>query len=305
MKLSRSSQAFIALMVLFAVQTFILPVSKEALAIYHLTPHQYMYLVLIVKIPLIAAWSIAFYSYRRLREYATQIKDAPEGGDYDSIAKGTGWLAWGFAIPPVIGAFLGLIAQTHPVFRTVSASYNTYIYLLVTLVGLSYIGSGIHKLARRSSVNFEMKHIRYLVAVLVAMSVLFGVLIATRLHHVTELGDSYNSFYVPNIMVWSTIVFPYLYAWCIGIIAAFELSMVARRTTGVIYKQALLYLTIGLITIIVAMVALQYFRAIIPRTGSLTINGALIMAYAIYAVNAVGSVLLAVGVKRLKRIEDI
>jgi membrane glycosyltransferase len=80
---------------------------------------------------------------------------------------------------------------------------------------------------------------------------------------------------------------------------------VARRTSGVIYKQALQYLSVGLITIILTMSALQYFRAIIPRDGHVTINGALIMVFAIYAVNAVGGILLAIGARRLKRIEEI
>lgn len=291
-------------MVLFIALTFILPTNQKALATYHLTEVQYQYLLLIIKVPLIAAWSIAFYSYRRLREYASQIKDAPEGNDYAAIATGTGWLAWGFALPPVAGTFLSQIAQSHPSFTAVAVSFNSYMYLLVTVVALSFISTGIHKLARRSSVNFEMRQIRYIVAVLVALSVAFCSLIASRLHG-TSLGDSFNAFYLPNIIVWTTIVIPYLYAWCLGIIGAFELIIFARQTTGIIYKQALRYLAIGLVIIIMSMISLQYFRAFIPRTGNLAINGALIMAYVIYASNAIGSVLLAIGVKRLKRIEDI
>lgn len=303
-KLSRSSQAFIALMVLFAALTFILPANQKALETYHLTGAQYQYLLLIIKIPLIAAWSIAFYSYRRLREYADQIKDTPEGSDYSVIAAGIGWLAWGFAVPPVVGTFLGQMAQSHPSLTAVAVSFNSYMYLLVTVVALSFISAGIHKLARRSSINFEMRQIRYIVGVLVALSVAFCSLIAGRLHG-TSLGDSFNAFYLPNIIVWTTIVIPYLYAWCLGIIGVFELIIFAQQTTGIIYKQALRYLAIGLAIIVVSMISLQYFRAFIPRVGNLAINGALIMAYAIYATNAIGGVSLAIGVKRLKRIEDI
>jgi hypothetical protein len=302
--LSRSSQAFIGLMVLFAALTFILPVSNTATAIYQLTDMEYRYLLLLIKAPLIAAWSIAFYGYRQLHNYAKQIADAPEGEDFAAMARGTGWMAWGFAIPPVISAFLGKIADSHPSFSTFSASFNSYLYLVVTVVALSYIATGIRKLARRSNVSLEMKHTRFLVFALVGMSVLFCSLLAGRLHG-NSLGDSYNAFYVPNVLVWATIAIPYLYAWGLGIFGAVELILVARRTSGVIYKQALQYLAVGLITLILTMSALQYFRAIIPRDGHVTINGALVMVFAIYAINAVGGVLLAIGAKRLKRIEEI
>lgn len=291
-------------MVLFMALVFILPVSQQKLQVYNLTASEYRYLLSIVLIPLIAAWSIAFYSFRRLREYARAIKDAPEGADYATMAMGTGWLAWGFALPPVISSLLGPLAQSHPSLIPALSWYSTYIYLLVTLVGLGYISTGVHKLARRSAINFEMRQIRYIVALLVAMAALFCVLIVGRLHG-TSLSDSFNSFYLPNILVWVTVVIPYLYAWCLGIIGAFELSIFAQQTSGVIYKQALQYLASGLVIIIVSMIALQYFRAIVPRTGALAINGALITVYGIYAANAIGNVLLAVGVRRLKRIEDI
>lgn len=289
---------------LFAALTFILPVNNTAAATYQLTDMQYRYLLLIVKLPLIAAWSIAFYGYRQLHNYAKQIADAPEGEDFAAMAKGTGWMAWGFAIPPVISSFLGIISESHPSIQTLSVSFNSYLYLIVTVVALSYIALGIRKLARRSNINLEMKHTRFLVLALVGMSVLFCSLLAGRLHG-HSLGDSYNSFYLPNILVWTTIALPYLYAWGLGIFGAVELIMIARRTSGVIYKQALQYLAAGLITLILTMSALQYFRAIIPRDGHVTINGALIMVFAIYAANAVGGILLAIGAKRLKRIEEI
>lgn len=302
--MSRSTQAFIGLMILFLALTFVLPVSNNATATYQLTDLQYRYLLLLVKVPLIAAWSIAFYGYRRLYNYAQRIADAPEGEDFAAMARGTGWMAWGFAIPPVISSFLGIFADSHPAVRTFSTSFNSYLYLIVTVIALSFIAAGIRKLARRSKVSLEMKHTRFLVFALVGMSVLFCSLIAGRLHG-NSLSDSYNAFYVPNIMVWTTIAVPYLYAWGLGIVAAVELILVARRTSGIIYKQALQYLATGLITLILTMSALQYFRAIIPRNGHVTINGALIMIFAIYAVNALGGVLLAIGAKRLKRIEEI
>lgn len=303
-RLSRSSQIFIALMALYVALTFILPVNPSSAKDFEVSEAQYRYLLLIVKIPLIAAWSIAFYSYRRLREYANQIKDAPEGADYSSMARGTGWLAWGFAIAPIISSLIGVVAIDHPVFRTIGAQYNNFTYLLVTVVGLSYIAGGIHRLARRSKVAFEMRHIRTIVGVLVAASVVFCALLASRLQD-GGLGNSYNSFYLPNGLVWSVIVIPYLYAWCLGIIAAFELATVARQTSGIIYKRALAYLTIGIVIIILCMTTLQYFRAFFPRGGGLAVNGTLITVYLMYALNAVGSVLLAIGVKKLKRIEDI
>jgi len=301
---SRSTKIFIALAFFYAALTFILPANATTKANYRLDDAQYQYLLFIVKLPIIAVWSLAFYSYRRLANYAQSIKDTSEGKDFTTIAKGMSWIAWGLPIPAVISSLLSALANAQADFRAVSAVIGGYLAVAVSLVAFHYFSSGTHSLVRRADVEVKIKHIRILVGALIAIGLVFVVLIFSKLHS-TNLGDSFNSFYLPNWLVWSTIVGPYLYAWFLGVFAVMEFILIARQTSGVIYRQALQLLAVGLVLIILSLCALQYFRAVIPRSGHLTIGAALITTYGIYAVNALGSVVLAVGAKRLQRIEDI
>ena len=302
--ISRGTKVFIALTIIYGLFAFILPANPITKATYQVDNEAYHTLLFVVRIPIIATWCIAYFSFIRLLGYARQIKDTPEGAGFLSIAKGVGWIAWGLAVPAFVSSLLNAIANVDRDFLATALIITNYLYMIASLVAFSYIGAGAHALLHNAKVKVQSKHIRWLVAVLVSFAVLFCALIAARLHGMS-LGDSYNAFYLPNWLVWSTIVTPYLYAWFIGVFAAMELVLIARRTSGIIYKQALQLIAAGLVLIILSMCSLQYFRAIVPRTGHLTIGASLVTAYGIYAVNITGSILLVSGVRRLKRIEDI
>lgn len=302
--ISRSTKVFIALTALYALLSFILPPSDATKAAYQLDDLQYHILLFIVRLPIIAVWCVALFSYISLHHYAEKITDTTEGDGFRAMATGMRWIAWGLLVPALASAFLNAIANVHPGFSVTALVTTNYLYVIGTLLAFSYFNSGAHSLAQNSNIHFSSRHIRLLTGVLVSISVLFCFLVASKMHGM-DLGDSYNAYYLPNIIIWITVVVPYLYAWFLGAFAVTELILIAQRTSGVIYKKALQLLASGMVLIIFSLGALQYFRSIIPRTGHLTIGSALITAYAIYALLIVGSVMLAIGARRLKRIEDI
>jgi hypothetical protein len=302
--LSRGTQLFIVMTILYGLFAFILPASPVTKATYQINDEAYHALLFVVRLPIILTWCVAYFGFSRLTAYARQIKDTPEGKGFLSIARGMGWVAWGMIMPAFISSLLNAVANVHHGFLSTALIITNYLYVFASVVAFSYIAIGTHTLVHQSKVKIGIKHIQILVAILVAMGVLFGALISARLHG-HSMGDSFNAFYLPNWLVWTTIVAPYLYAWFMGTFAALELVLIARRTSGIIYKQALQLLAIGLILIIWAFCSLQYFRSIVPRTGHLTIGSSLITVYIIYGVSIAGTIALVSGVQRLKRIEDI
>lgn len=302
--ISRSTKIFIALIALYIGLTFILPANHVTKSMYAINDAQYHSLLFAVRLPILAVWCAAFYSYRRLINYAKQISDTKEGEHFMTLAKGMRWIAWGLIIPAVISTLLNTIANHNSDFLAPALVITNYLYVIVSLIAFTYIGKATHNLTQQSSVHLSVRSIRLLIGSLTALGVVFCVLTASKLNG-TSLTDSYNAYYLPNWAIWTTVVVPYLYAWFIGLVAALELVVIARKTSGIIYKQALQLLAAGLVLIIVSMCSLQYFRSVVPRTGHLTIGASLITTYAIYGVNLAGSALLATGVKRLKRIEDI
>lgn len=302
-RLARSSLIFIGLAVLYLLLCFILPISGKTLHQYHFSESEYRCLLFIVRLPILAVWGLAFYSYRCLHHYVYRITDTPEGKHFRLIEKGVSWIAWGWLVPAIVSALLVSLGTWHHVFTMWSAIISDYAYVTVSLMAFGLISAGAYKLATESGIHLTLRSLRMLVGALVALGVLFCYLMSVRLRG--DLSNSYNAYYLPNSLVWITLVIPYLYAWFIGLFAALELVLISRHTQGIIYRQALQSLAFGLVAIIGSLCAMQYFRSLIPRTGSIAVGGTLITAYAIYALSAVGAILLILGAKRLKRIEDI
>ena len=99
---SRETKLFVGLTVLYALMAFILPASNLTKAAYQLSDSQYHYLLFVVRLPILAVWCVAFYSYRRLANYAKQIAETDEGEGFTSIARAMKWIAWGLVVPAIL-----------------------------------------------------------------------------------------------------------------------------------------------------------------------------------------------------------
>ena len=295
---------FGALVVTYAVLSFILPASSITKAMYGLSDTEYSYILFLIRIPILITWCLAFYGYRRLREYAREIAETTEGKDFSHLSTGVGWIAWGYAVPAVIRTILYALANEHPSFLSSALIITNYMYVLVSVVAFTYISSGAHHLAGSANMHLSIRQMRIAIGGLAALGILFCVFVASNLV-MTSITNAYNAYYLPNWAIWSTIVLPYIFAWASGLFAAMEIMVLARRTKGIIYRRALFLLAAGIVLMIVSLSAAQYFRTIVPRTGHLTIGLSLIATYVIYCVGGVGSLLLAWGAKRLKRIEEV
>lgn len=301
---SSTTFLFTTLLVAYSVFTFILPASNITKAMYGLTDNEYSYLLFILRIPILLTWLLAFYSYRHLRQYAKTIADTPEGNDFSKIATGIGWIAWGYAVPAVIRTLLYAYANQYPSFLSTALIITNYMYVIVSLVAFMYISGGAHKLARANNLHLSTTQIRLAIAIISLLGILFCVLIASNLT-MTSMFDSYNAYYLPNWLIWLTIVLPYVFAWTSGLFAALEIMAIAQQTKGVIYRRALFLLSVGIVLMVVSLCAAQYFRTIVPRTGHLTIGIPLWTTYFIYLLGSIGSIVLAVGALKLKRIEEV
>lgn len=303
-RFSSNTKYFLGVVALFIIFISSLPPNPSTKAQYNMTTFEYHILLFLVEIPLIAVWFAALFGYSYLNRYTRLIKKTAEGKDFTNITYGMNWLAWGLAAPSLISILLSAIANVHHGFHATSLVLANYLNLIMAIVAFSYVSSGTRMLAQRSKVYLDSRNTKRLTLSFVILGVVFCYLVIRNLHNVS-LGDSLNAYYLPNWLVLTTLVIPYLYAWFIGLLAAFELTQLARRVSGVLYKQALQMLASGLVLVIVASSGLEYFRSVIPRTGHISIGPTLVAVYLIYAVTAAGYILVAMGARRLKRIEEV
>ena len=299
-----ATRAHISLAVLYVVLIFALPANQLTFNIYPLNGLAYRILLFMVSLPLFAAWFAAFYGYVTLRSYAHSIQSSPEGVDFEKLAYGCGWLAWSLPIPALVSLIFDAIASANPGFHPAASVLISYLNLVMLLVAFSLIGRAARNLIRRTKIHISLSGSRLGMLILVVGSVAYCYLSFRHLGS-SNLGATDNPYFLPVWLWLISVVIPYLYAWYVGLLAAYEINVFSTQVRGLFYRQPLRLMVGGLITVIVSFIALQYLSSIEPRAGHLILNYKLLLISCFRIIAGIGYVLIALGALRLRKIEEV
>lgn len=301
---SSALRSYIWLTGLFFLLIITLPANHLTMQQYKLSAVQYHTLLLLVELPLVAVWFAAFYGYAKLEQYATAIRDTPEGPAFQQLANGCKWLAWGLPIPSLLTLLLGAIANNHASFHATTIIIGNYAGLIFPLIAFGFISESGRELIQRAKLNFTATTAKNIQFIFVVLGVIYCYLIFRHLD-LHSIAATNNQYFLPVWLLVLTLIIPYLYAWFIGLLAAYDILLIARTAKGIFYQQALRLLASGLAVVIATLIAVQYIRSVLPRSGHLSVSATFILVYAIYAATAAGFILMAAGANRLKKIEEI
>lgn len=295
---------YILLGIIYLLLAAALPVDAQASQIHRLTSGQYHLLQFMVNLPLLILSFSAFYGYAKLQNYADSIKQTPEGKDFNLLARGCKWLAWGVLIPAIITIILNSIANAKPSFTTTSLIITHYVSLIVALVAFGFINSGAHGLLTRTKKRLSATNLKILIMVFVLIGVIYCFLTFRNLAG-NNIGSTNNFYSLPLWLMLFTVIIPYLYTWVVGLLAAYEIMLFSKLSRGVLYRHALQQVAYGLGIVIASSVALQYLSAAIARDENLSLNASLAATYAIRLGAAAGYILIARGALHMKKIEEV
>lgn len=283
---------------------FVLPANKTVLHAYGLEPIEYHILLLLVAVPYVLVWLGAFLAYARLQQYTKLLKKTPEGVDFQNITQGIKYLAYGLPLVAVLSICLNSIGNNVSELKAASIIVINYLSLAVPLIAYSSMRKGTHGLVERAKLRFSLNDMRTIVMVLVLIGVGYCYFTFKKLN-LESIGSADNPYYLPAWLMITTVIIPYLYAWFSGLLAAYELVIFSRQVQGVLYRQAVRWVASGMVAVVAGGIGLQYLRTVVPRTGHLSINTALLFAFTTYVILIVGFVLLIVGASKLKKIEEV
>ncbi len=295
---------FIAIALLYLVLICTLPANKIVMDAYNLTAGQYRILFFLVQLPYVIIWFTAFYGYSNLQKYTNSIKKSAECEDFRLITRGVKYLAFGMPLISLIAICLNSISNSNQGFTPTAVITVNYLSLIVPLLAYTSIRKGTHGLAERAKVKFSIADTRSIMIILVIIGVAYCYFTFRRLN-LDSLGASDNPYFLPAWLMIGTVIIPYLFAWFSGLLAAYEMVLYSRQVQGVLYRQSMRLLSLGIVGIIAGGVGLQYLRTVLPRTGYISISNGLVWSYIFYVVLAIGFSLLIMGAIRLKRIEDV
>lgn len=295
---------YTGLVILYICLVAFLPASKEVMTTYHLNVHEYHILLLTVQLPTIVMWFAAFYGYKKLREYASSIANTKEGTTFVILSRGFHWLAWGLILPSILSLIFSSIANKYHSFYEASIILENYFYLVFPVIAYTVMSDSAQKLISQGKVRSSAISTRALLFLFVALATVYCYLTFRHLD-LNHLSSTNNPYYIPVWLLILTVIIPYLYAWIIGLVAAYEYGLFAHQARGIIYRRALQFVALGVLLVIVGSIGYQYLHTVIPRTGHLSLNVILLATYGFYICITLGFGLSAYGATHLKRIEDI
>jgi hypothetical protein len=102
-----------------------------------------------------------------------------------------------------------------------------------------------------------------------------------------------------------TVIIPYLYAWFVGIMSAYEITLHAKGVKGLLYRKALMNIVTGLLAVVLSFIAVQYLNNAWQMPAHVIFTGHLVVSTIFRIIGGAGYILMAIGANRLKRIEEV
>lgn len=275
-----------------------LPPDPAQLKTLHTSSEGYRLAVLALLVPYTIAWYAGFYVFAKVQEYSRFLQSSTEGRAFRSITKGLGFLAFGLIVPTIIGLVLSNQAQSHHSFAPAASIISTYMSMLFPLAALWCISNGSCLLVDTTKFRLTLNGIRMFSAVFIVLSSFYTYLVV----HNYEVN--HNPYHLHIVLLLLTVVGPYLLVWFLGLLSAYQLRIYARYVKGVLYKKALEYVATGLAVAMAGSVTIQFINSTFgARPNSL--GFLLVIDYLLLLFVSAGLILMALGAKRLQKIEEV
>ncbi len=302
MKVKYYKYIFAVLILLYTGLSLLPAPDAHTLSQYHLSSLHARILIATIVLPVIAIWLAAMYGFIKLKDYALLIKESRDGRAFNTISTGLLFLAIGSPLASVISAYFKLLVNTHPGWLANTTIINNYVSLLTMVIGLFFIAVGAEQLASLVKKKPSDQEQRNLVLLFILLSSFYSYFIITQPIH-----NSLNQriYYMPNVLVILTLAIPYLYFWYRGLVASYSLYHYQKHVKGQVYKGSLSLVAYGIATVIVTSILVRLLVTISARISNLSLTPLLLIIYGFLIIAAAGYVLIALGAKRLRRIEEV
>lgn len=296
----RSKLFYIYLIFLVIYTGFtLLPTPDPAiLALYSLSALELRLLDITIIALLAGIWFAGFYGYTKLHDYGYAIRKDKDGKHINKITTGVLFLVLWLPVSSTVSAILNYIAMKHVGLLSAVKILENYINLILPLVGFIFIGigaRGLSELVRRRP-TYIATHL--IAIVFVYIGLVYYRLVATTYHR----ADVYH---MSIWLILTTIVAPYIYMWLIGMLATYEIYSYWRSVAGIVYRRSWNLLALGLGWLVVMSIAFQYLTTLSARLNALPLYWLLAIVYSLLLVLAISFVLIALGARKLQRIEEV
>lgn len=297
---------YIPLAALYLILSYVYPTDPSTIAQRHFSVAQARVVALTFAAIFIIIWVLAFYSSWKLMEYGQSIKEYQDGKAFVLLAFGMFVLALYLPFRSITKILLNYSAHVHPGLTTASIMFISYTNVLIPLVVYIYISRGGQRLFSMVRAKVPSAHIAALALLLSVICAMYCYAIFTSRTKLTPVDWLITVNYAVRApLLILTLVVPFLFMWSIGLIATYQIYHYHRKVKGVIYRDCLRLLSIGLTLEILAEIAAQYITALAASVRRFPSVFMALLVFTVLLVIAIAYVLIVQGVKKLRAFEEV
>jgi len=295
---SKLFYSYLFFLIIYSGFTLLPAPSKIILTQYHLSATGLRLIDVTIIVLLAVIWYAGFYGYGKLRQYAQLIGKDRDGKHVVMLTRGIFLMVMWLPINSTVSAILNYIAHRHLGFVPAAAIIENYVNLVLPLAGVILISLGARGLSEIVKQRPTYRAISILAAVLIYTGLVYYRLVATTAHR--------SSIYHMSIwLILLTLVAPYIYMWFMGLLATYEILNYRLKVAGIVYRKSWGMLAFGIGWLVVTSIGVQYLTTLSARLMHLSIYWILVIVYSLLLVYSVGFVLIALGARKLQKIEEV
>lgn len=292
---------FVILTLAYLGESFLPEPDKTVLTHYHLSHAGYYRLIVPLVIMLVIIWAISLYGSLRVKSYARLIRNSKDGKGMNLISNGL--LTQTISLPIVsnVSYTLNHIAKNHPHLQPTMTIIINYISLGLMALAFLFVFAGSHKLAKLIPARAkQLPNSLWQGVFIFASSIYAYFVIIQPINHPLDR----RVYYLPEWLLVLTIAAPYMFFWYLGIRGAYNIFLYRRNIKGSVYKGALNNLAAGIAVVVLASVVTRVISSLSSKITNLKITPVLLIVYGLLGLIAAGYILIAVGAKKLRNIEE-
>lgn len=291
---------------LYVHATLALPVDPAVLEKFNLSVTQLRLLSLSVVIPYIAIWVFAFYGFIRFKEYTQLIRSTKDGKPLETLANGHMLLAFSLPLSALASTYLNYAARRWPEFAPDVTIFRNYLALALTFASFALIYRGSLNLAARLKKKPDLERQKVITIGFIILAITYTYFVFRNpIRQVVSQPTEHATFYLPDWLIVLTIIVPYLYVWYLGMRSAAYIDLYKENVRGQIYKPYFQSLVSGITWVLIASILLQFLAALSDTVQKLGLQQLLLLVYVLLVVISIGYIKIAIGAKRLKKIEEV
>ncbi len=266
---------------------------------YHLASWQTFGLHLAIVLPVLVVWLVALRGALAFKHYAGIITGGVEARSMNLIAMGLLWLVAYLISLSLLGNILPYFAHSPAITWLVSLRNQVPPLINLIAFGLLYLGS--HRLQRVVTFTTWTRGSSWLMVAFLIFASLFALEFAT-----TDVPNNLNGIPIytmsrPVLLV--TMILPYMLAWFMGLLAAFNILKYARQVKGLLYRQALRGVARGIVAIVGCIAIFEVLIVAVRFLAGLSLGSLLLVMYALLLLGGLGFWWVQTGAQQLGKLE--